>query len=703
MKHWLSKLRVVCEIAFGHLVASRYKTLIVGSVGACAACLIVVGSAVLDSVDAAMRQGITESVAGDVQVYSAAAKGDFEIMGDAFVDSPEIPPLDDFVAVKKALLAVPNVVDAVPMGFSNGTISSSSAIDRALGALRDSAARRGLGSSDAAYSADKVRVRQIVRVMSDEQRGFEQITSGADDPRARQDLVRAASDQFWTHFEADPAGNLEFLETRVASQAVGAESVSLRYFGTDPAAFAKAFVRMRVVDGQMIPPGERGFLFSKRVYEEQIKLKAAHALDRIERAKRTQQASIAGNPELERLVAENVAGVSEILLQLDEDTERFFRRELSGLLGSKEEQVSRLLEEFFAVDDANFDARFTFFYRVLAPRLSLYRHRVGDWLTVQTADRNGYVRSANVRVYGTFAFDGLEQSPQAGSVNMMDLVTFRELYGLASPELQQELAAIRAELGVKDVERQNAEAVFFGSKDASAEGNDEVHRTVQPDPLRSLAGTRTRAALNERAKYDPRLVQTGPVLNVAVKLADADAVVSTLAAIEAAGVKAGLPLRAVSGEESSGLLGQFVGLMRGILLAAVLIIFVVTLIVVNNALMMATMDRIPEIGTLRAIGARRRFVFALMAAESMILGLIAGGLGAATGKLVLALLGRTGIPAWNDVMNVLFSGARLFPAGTPGQILVALTTVTFVSVVSGLYPAWMAMRVTPRQAMGAEA
>src|SRR6478735_7228609 len=125
----LLRMRVVCEIALRHLLASRWKTLIVGGVGACAALLIVVGSAVLSSVDAALQRDITGSVAGDIHLYSSESKDDFEIMGSAFVDVPDIAPLTNFAKVKQTLLTVPNVAHVVPMGFANGTLSSSSAID----------------------------------------------------------------------------------------------------------------------------------------------------------------------------------------------------------------------------------------------------------------------------------------------------------------------------------------------------------------------------------------------------------------------------------------------------------------------------------------------------------------------------------------------------------------------------------------------
>ena len=48
--------------------------------------------------------------------------------------------------------------------------------------------------------------------------------------------------------------------------------------------FAQSFDRMKIVDGQAIPRGQRGFLFAKYIYEEQLKLKTARRLDKIKEA-----------------------------------------------------------------------------------------------------------------------------------------------------------------------------------------------------------------------------------------------------------------------------------------------------------------------------------------------------------------------------------------------------------------------------------
>jgi ABC-type antimicrobial peptide transport system permease subunit len=117
---------------------------------------------------------------------------------------------------------------------------------------------------------------------------------------------------------------------------------------------------------------------------------------------------------------------------------------------------------------------------------------------------------------------------------------------------------------------------------------------------------------------------------------------------------------------------------------------------------MATLERVREIGTLRAIGAQKRFILSMLVVEAVVIGLIFGGLGAAVGAAVVKIIGAVGIAATSDVAFFFFSGPRLRPFLNPGSVVAAFIIVIFVATVSSFYPAWLAMRVTPRQAMQEE-
>ena len=703
MRGYFDTLKVIVQIALRNLFASRLKTLIVGGIILFGSLLVVVGTALVDSVDASMSRSVIGSVAGHIQVYSAKSKDELTVMGGMNMESPDLTPIDDFAALHRMLLGVPNVKAVVPMGLSAAMVTAGNTVDVVLERLRD-LARRKLAGQDVqvAYESEKDHVRQIITVLSGDIDNIRKIQN--EKAIAQEDLdavAKAASPQLWADFDRDPYAVLEFLENRIAPLASDADMLFLRYLGTDTDAFAKSFDRMRIVDGKAIPRGQRGFLFSKWVYEQQVKLKTALRMDRINDGINKRSKTIAGSEELQRWIKQNTTEVKEIMLQLDGQKTASFRRLLQGELASQDNDVAKLLAEFFRVDDANFARRYRFFYDQLAPMLELYRVRVGDMLTIKSFTKSGYVQSVKLRVYGTFAFEGLEDSHIAGELNLMDMVSFRELYGSLTPEREREVQEIKAEAGMKEVARDQAEAELFGKPDVgeAASAGSARHPVDEAEAaLRSLAGRQQR---EDRATqpYDPAQLEQGDVLNAAVIVKDPRRISQTIKDIEAAGAKAGIPLHAITWQKASGLVGQFVTLIRAVLYVSVLIIFAVALVIINNALVMATLERMPEIGTLRAVGAQRRFLLGMLLVESLAVGVLFGSLGALLGAGIVAVIRAIGIPAFNDILYFLFSGPRLHPSLSPANVILSLGIVLVVSAISSIYPGLLAMRVSPRQAM----
>jgi len=705
----LDTLKVISQMAFRNLFASRLKTIIVGVIILFGALLVVLGTSLLDSVVASMSRSVTGSVAGHLQIYSAKAKDDFAVMGSMTMGDPDIGQIDDFVKVHDALSKLPNVKAVVPMGISGALVSPGNTIDTALEKLRTAIRKKQAGDTSATLASEinsqKEHVRQILTVLQGDMKNIKTIAANALGQDELDNVSRASSPAFWADFDKDPLDALEFLENKIAPLGSDADFLFLRYAGTDLDAFAKSFDRMRIVDGTNVPSGHRGFLFSKYVYEDQIKLKSARRLDLIKEGRDIKHNTIAKDEELQRLVRENASQVREIVFQLDALKTKDFRAKLQKFLGSQDADVGALLTTFFTTDDQNFDARFAFFYKELAPSLDLYRVRIGDVLTIKAFTRSGYVQSVNLPVYGTFEFTGLEKSGLAGGLNLMDLVSFRELYGFLTKEKQAEIQAMRAAMGAKDVSRENAEAELFGSRTIEADATPGLAVPLRPADApaggESLANRLRREDLSKRV-FDPNELQSGVVLNAAVLLKDASHIDQDIVKVKAAAKEAGLDLNVISWQQASGLVGQLVMLLKLVLFTAVLIIFIVALVIINNAMVMATLERVKEIGTLRAVGAQRRFITAMLIIESLVVGLVFGTIRAALGAGIILFLHAVGIPAGSDIMQFFFSGPRLFPFMSTGNLVAALLIVAVVSALSSFYPAWLAMRVTPRQAMQSE-
>jgi ABC-type lipoprotein release transport system permease subunit len=727
-----STAKVSSQIAIRNLGAHRLKTFIVGGIIFFGAFLVVLGNSLVDSIDSSMSRSVIGSVAGNIQVYDARSKDKLAVMGGMTMGDPDLTQIDDFAKLRQSIMKVPHVKAVVPMGISGALVTSGNSIDISLERLRGIIRKKlDLGAKGDAgelaklnqqEEAQKNHVRQIITVLQGDMKNatalLEEKAVNKEDVEV---IQKSASDAFWADFDKDPLDSLEYLENHLAPLAVDADLLFIRYVGTDVSSFAKSFDRMKIVDGTTVPPGKRGFLFAKFIYEDQLKLKSARRLDKIKEAKELRGETIAKSEELKRFVRENTTQVREVLLQLDALKTAEFRTKLQkelSLPADPKAELGGLLAKFFETDDANFQERYDFFYKQLAPDLELYRVRIGDVLTIKAFTKSGYVQSVNVPVYGTFQFEGLEKSTLAGGLNLMDLVSFRELYGFMSDDKLAEIKALRAAAGAKEVSRENAENELFGegsggddaAKDAPAPKGGPRHVTLDatpgvkaelPDVQSPLAAKLRREEARGRV-FPPDEVERGVVLNAAVLLDDPKQMAATMPLIEKQGKKDGLELKAISWQESAGLVGNFINMARGVLMIAILIIFTVALVIINNSLVMATLERVREIGTLRAIGAQKRFILFMLVVEAVVIGLIFGGLGAAVGAGLVKLIGAVGIAAKSDVQFFFFSGPRLRPFLNVASVVAAFFIVIVVAMVSSFYPAWLAMRVTPRQAMQEE-
>jgi len=691
----MSWILLLLRISFRNIFSS-FLNVIVGVIILAATFFFVVGGSLVNSMDKTMSKSIIDSVAGHAQVYEASSKDKPALFDNWQI--PDLDPIPDFSKIKGPLLSDPNVKAVVPEGINTAIVVYGNTIDQILEKLRK-AESPGTRQPKAVIDSLKAHVRQMISVVQTDMEKHNKIgAAGSVDPQSIQDLQRAASPAFWAGFDADPLNHLEFLENKIAYLVPDSDQIFLSYVGTDLDAFAKSFDRLQVVDGQMVPSGHRGMLLSKYVYETMFKLKSAHRLDQIHEAVTEKRQKIAKNPDLQDLVRQNRQQTREIVLQLDPLSSQKAVSILQTTLGSKETDLPKLLAAFFDTDDSNFEARYKVFYGQLAPLLELYRMKPGDTLTIKTYTKSGYVEAVNVRIYGTFQFKGLEKSSMAGSLSLMDLMSFRDLYGYVTPEKIAETKSLEKEAGVKFVSRDQAEADLFGGSSSTV----EQAKQKPINDAAELGGAKVKRVDLASQTYTQDQIEKGVVMGAAVILKDPAQLKQTMKEIQAISDKDNLGLKVIDWQESTGFVGQFVNLTKLVLFFASFIIFVVMLVIINNAVVMATLQRIREIGTLRAIGARRFFVLAMVLTETMVLGWFFGTLGSVLGSGMVILLGHTGLAAPNDWFYFFFSGPKLFPWLNAGSLVGAFIVVVIVTCISALYPAWMATRVSPIQAIAAE-
>ncbi|MHB0854926.1 MAG: ABC transporter permease [Rectinema subterraneum] len=131
----------------------------------------------------------------------------------------------------------------------------------------------------------------------------------------------------------------------------------------------------------------------------------------------------------------------------------------------------------------------------------------------------------------------------------------------------------------------------------------------------------------------------------------------------------------------------------------VAVVAVVVVMIMMNVLIISVNERLYEIGTLRAIGAKRRVVRNMILYETAFLATIAGAAGLVIGLVVLLLLGKFGIRAPNLFFEALFGGQVLKPMVSAGAAIRAFLWILVMGLGASWYPTIVALRIEPVIAM----
>lgn len=131
-------------------------------------------------------------------------------------------------------------------------------------------------------------------------------------------------------------------------------------------------------------------------------------------------------------------------------------------------------------------------------------------------------------------------------------------------------------------------------------------------------------------------------------------------------------------------------------LSIALIAILIAVVGVVNTILMSVVERTPEIGILKSMGALSWDIFRLVWIETVFLCLAGGGIGALlalTTERVTEVLVRTLLP---------FAPSGGLIRIDTGLIVMTLGIVVAIGLLSGLYPSWRAGRVRPLEAIRRE-
>ena len=167
---------------------------------------------------------------------------------------------------------------------------------------------------------------------------------------------------------------------------------------------------------------------------------------------------------------------------------------------------------------------------------------------------------------------------------------------------------------------------------------------------------------------------------------------SRIPAIKAEVKKAGLKPKSL--EDHLGVMHRIFGMFQKILVVFGGIAFVVAAFSIVNTLLMSVVERKREIGVLQALGATRRHIGLMFAAEAAAIGFWGGIVGAIVGWLMCQIGSEWARGQWPYILG---SSDAFLPPDWLFPILLIFTTL--LGLAAGVYPAIRAARLDPVEAL----
>ncbi|MDV3242983.1 MAG: ABC transporter permease [Methylocaldum sp.] len=198
-------------------------------------------------------------------------------------------------------------------------------------------------------------------------------------------------------------------------------------------------------------------------------------------------------------------------------------------------------------------------------------------------------------------------------------------------------------------------------------------------------------------KFAQSLYDTGSVDRLTLLLTNDDTTETVRAQLAGELAAEGLKLEVKTWNELSTFYTKVKQMFDVIFLFTFLIVFTIVVMSVINTVSMAIMERTREIGTLRALGFKRRGIIGLFAAESMLLGILGSLLG-----MVLTLITWSGVaffkPTW--IPPQITRRVPLEVYLVPDYMLYSILLLIVLSLAAASLPARTAARMQIVGALG---
>lgn len=299
-----------------------------------------------------------------------------------------------------------------------------------------------------------------------------------------------------------------------------------------------------------------------------------------------------------------------------------------------------------------------------------------------------------VKVAGVVRFN--QSSQELARISLVDADTMRDLLGFASLRdgavtLTPEQQAFVADFNPDSLFGEGAATGLFADESAAPVAA-AAARAATPTAAAQQPAPKASAALAPEPAWQFILIKLAPKANARRFIAGLQAFSKGMEQDD----------HVQDWIAGAGAVARTAVTIRFVFYLMVTIVAVVVIMITMNVLVVSISERVPEIGTLRALGARKRFIRRMILLETSFLAVIAGVAGLVIGLAILLILRKSGIQAPNLFFEAIFAGRKLVPVISPMAAFNAFLWIFATSILSSLYPIALALRIKPVVAMQGE-
>ena len=326
----------------------------------------------------------------------------------------------------------------------------------------------------------------------------------------------------------------------------------------------------------------------------------------------------------------------------------------------------------------------------------------GAMLSEQTA------KKLNVDVGNTIQFivaDGLNYSIRAAKVTaIFEYEIYNEIF---SRFVIVDPITVRSLLGITEVYSSDSYDLSDEATNMFSENNDfsdfddlfadasdfddalVTEETEEENQIQNTSSENNESALSESTTWN----------YIIVRLKDGQNTKRAMKKVSRVFRRNGWPVQVADWRHAAGSTALYLFWMRKIFNIGIVIVLAAGFIIVNNSLVINILDRTREIGTLRAIGAKKRFISMQCMIENLILTLTSGVLGVLAGMLCTHFINKAHIVLHNTFLVQLFGSDAISVHVNSGNVLKLFIIVISLALLGWIYPVINALKVSPVDAI----